>query len=672
MKNSLPFGRSIKTKLLMALIGTNLVALLVMALLTYSDSYTTVKDNFIVSSSQTLTQANGRIDQYLASIEMQAKTLAKLDIIDEIISIDGSETQAFEQIMSNTLKAITESTASMLNVYFVEHDTQKMYIYPEADVSGITWSDKDWYQNALNNVGSAIWSDPYTDSITGTNILTVSTTVLDTNNKVIGVVGVDVNLSIVSQVLSSMVVGDHGYVYIVDKNGIGVAHPDASIINSDTITKLSLWETVKNNASGFAEYTYNGVQKYSTYMTNSRTNWKIIAALETSEVSTDTNNILVTSMMILAIVLVVVIFLSLVISNALIKNIRILQNVMVKAATGDLSVSASISSNDEIKLLGESFNTMLLNIKGLISNVKTSSSTVYDTSCTMASMSNETSSAINEIAITISEVAIGTNEQSRDIERNSINIGELAHKLEDITDATTEVRELTRTTKEKSESGLAQIKQLVDSSKVSANIAANVNNIMVEVNESSKEINYITDTINNIAEQTNLLALNAAIEAARAGESGRGFAVVAEEIRKLAEQSSKATSDIGSLINTMNSRTEEAVKAMDGTKTVFEAQNSAVLETNSIFQTILGSVDELSNKINRISKSIHEIDQQKNEIVESTANLSAISQEMSASTEEVSASTEQVSASTEVASQHAKDLSHIANQLIEQINQFKY
>lgn len=670
MKNTLSFRSSIKNKLLFALIGTNLVALLILTLLSYSATNTLLNSNFKTTSTQTLQQADSSITQFLQSVEMQSKTLAGLDLLQNLVDANADAKETFAMFLNNTLESITNTSKTIVGTYFVDHELNQMYIYPESDTSGVTWSSKSWYQAAVANPGESNWSYPYIDEITGKTIFTLSRAVL-VDNKVIGVIGIDVDLSLVSATLSTINIGEEGYVFITDDRGILVAHPDTSMINTDAIAELKLWDFLAANDSGFTEYNFNGTSKFANFVTNSKTGWMIVASIPTSELSDDTNSILFTSLIIMLAILLVVTILAVIISNSMIKNISLLQKVMEKAASGDLTVTATIGSKDEIKSLGNSFNTMISNIKELIYNVKESSITVSETSRSITKMSAETSSAMTEIAVTISEVAAGNNEQSKDIEQNSININQLAQKLGEIASSTNEVGELSKSTKANSNEGMNQIKRLVDSTDESAKIASNVSEIMMELNRASKEINSITDTINSLAEQTNLLALNAAIEAARAGESGRGFAVVAEEIRKLAEQSSKATSDIGSLINAMNSRSEEATKAIISAGSNTEMQNNAVIETNNIFQKISTSIEELSSKVGMIATSISDIDRQKNLIVGSTANLSAISEEISASTEEVSASTEEVSASSELFTQHAKDLSVLADKLIQQINYFK-
>lgn len=672
MKKSVSKFNTIMSKLMIILIITNLISLSVLGFLNYRESYQLLENKLKLTSTQTLKEINGSIDNYLSGLESQIYTFSKLEILPSLM--DNKQkgeiaTNIYLDLLNNYLKSIKEANKTILNVYFAEN-TKVMYVEPYVDLTGYDPTATEWYQGAESTPDGVYWMDPYTDTATKKTTTTLSKAVIS-NGNFIGVVGIDLDLEQLSSSLSNIKFGEEGYVFVTDQNGITIAHPDTTIIGQNTVTTTDLWEDINNKETGFADYSYKGISKYATFATNEKTSWKIVASLETSELTDDTNKLLLSTSVVLFITLLVIAILSYFISKLLIKNIYILQAEMKKASNGDLTAHAVINSKDELQTLGDNFNAMVDSIRELITKVKESSTTVSDTSYSILKMSSETSNAINEIATTIGEVATGTNDQAKDIELNSVNINDLAQRLGYITTSTNEMDELSNNTKILSQNGLIQIKTLVEKAEANTNIAGKVNEIILEVNNSSKEINTITDTINQIAEQTNLLALNAAIEAARAGEAGRGFSVVAEEIRKLAEQSSKATSDIATLINGMNMRTVEAVKAMDETKSVVVDQATSVDETKAIFQNILGSIEELSKKVNIINQSIIEIDTKKSQIVESTANLSAISEEISASTQEVSASTEEVSATTEVFASYSMELSNIADKLIEQINQFK-
>jgi len=166
----------------------------------------------------------------------------------------------------------------------------------------------------------------------------------------------------------------------------------------------------------------------------------------------------------------------------------------------------------------------------------------------------------------------------------------------------------------------------------------------------SREINQIVDTITDIAEQTNLLALNAAIEAARAGEYGRGFAVVAEEVRKLAEQSTRATREITGLVGDIQKDTEQVVIEMQKGAQQAVRSLDVASESGEHLRGILDAIENMSDEIDKVAQGA-------DVVVEG-------SQQMAAATEEQSATIE------EVASQ-AEGLSRVAQELLTLVTRFR-
>ena len=292
-----------------------------------------------------------------------------------------------------------------------------------------------------------------------------------------------------------------------------------------------------------------------------------------------------------------------------------------------------------------------------------------------AHAATDTSGAVADLRTVIEQVRGGAAETARSVEAQAAAVDEMTRSIRAASQASADVQNLGAAAGEAANNGATTVRQTVDGM---ARIKAAVEGAATKVTElgaKSDQIGAIVETIDDIAEQTNLLALNAAIEAARAGEQGKGFAVVADEVRKLAERSSRATKEIADLIAEVQTETEAAVKAMkvgaaeveagaelagrsgaalDEISGAVESSNAAVLrivESMGSMQNASAGLVAASDAIaaiaeetNAAAASMSESAEQVGRAVESIAS---ISEENSASAEEVSAATEQLSAQAE-------------------------
>ncbi|RKD34388.1 methyl-accepting chemotaxis protein [Thermohalobacter berrensis] len=664
----------LRNKLIPILIIAIVLPLSLLGYFSYQRSFNILEDKLVLTSGQTVAEVNEALNEYLIGVEHIVDILAADSRFKEIDSttLEGEQggnpkaNLSFMEILKNT----QESSSDITNAYFGSTDG-KMHLYPIQDLD----DDYDprlrpWYKGAIKNKNRVTWSKPYIDAVTGKVVITASKPVVK-YGEVIGVIGIDIDLDRLSKKLAQIVVGEEGYVFISDAVGTIISHPSKELVGTNAPTEQEFWPTVKSNSKGFARYTYEGEDKFLTFVTNEKTGWKIAATLKDRELLNDTDAIKNFTLVGVAIGLAVAVIISILISGYISKPINTIKNAFTKATTGDLTTTVNIKSNDEFGEIGQSFNEMITNIKALIKDVIKSSNTVYESSNSLNEITEQTVTATEEIAKTVEEVAKSTDEQAKDTERGASNTHELASKIEDVVNLTEEISDASNETNRLSNKGLETVNLLTEKNKESNESTNEVNEAIQQVDKSSEEIGVITETIAQIAEQTNLLALNAAIEAARAGEHGKGFAVVAEEIRKLAEESSKAADEIKKLIEGIQNKSKLAVSAMDKSKSIIEAQDVAVKETKEIFSQIIESIQNLSQKVSQIKIYNEEMSNKKDEIVDIISNISSVAQQTSAATQQVSASTEEQLASTENILSNVDNLKTLAEELQGAVNRFK-
>lgn len=480
--------------------------------------------------------------------------------------------------------------------------------------------------------------------------------------------------------------GDNGYIFILDEKGNALGHL--------ALEGQNMWETEDKSGNGFKfiqeqikrAQDGGGFVTYAWSLPNSEKigmkityqemdenwGWVISAGSYMQDFNAGSAVILKVLLIISIVASVLGITAIIIFTNHISRPIQKISVSLEEVSKGNLTIEElNIKNNDETGLLANSFNTMLKNIKNLISTIKESSETVMKYSGSLANITEETSRAINEVAVTIQEVAQAVGEEATSTENAVNKIDTLAGSIEEVTDSAVNVNELSHETDQLSDKGQIAVETLMQTTEKNNEATESIGQVIAKVNESNEKINVITETITQISQQTNLLALNASIEAARAGEAGRGFAVVADEIRKLAEQSEGAVKEIKGIITEIHSYSTSSVQTMAQLKTVSKEQNTAVDDTMSAFREISSSIKKLMQNVNKINDESMTMKNMKDEIVALMENISASTQQTSAATEEVSASSEEQLATIEEVSSHAQELKKLSLDLDHIIEQFK-
>lgn len=327
----------------------------------------------------------------------------------------------------------------------------------------------------------------------------------------------------------------------------------------------------------------------------------------------------------------------------LIRSITEAVDTSVKIAEGDLTVSVSAQSGDEIGLMMTKMKEMVSRLKQDIGSLKQASSGIAAGSLHLSSQSNIMTQTLNDQSSRATQIATASEEMSQtvvDIARNAADIANSAVETASV-----------------AEQGSRVVQQSVAESRVIAETVTHSTEVVKTLGERSQQIGEIVSVINDIADQTNLLALNAAIEAARAGEQGRGFAVVADEVRKLAERTAKATAEISAMIRGIQDEVGNAVASMETANQKVENGVRFSMEAGTQLQKIVEAVSGLQSMVQQIASA--------------TEEMSSTSEGISGDIQEIASGAHNLTDGSKQIAQSSAELAQMSDQLKAIVEHFK-
>ena len=675
--------KSIRTKMLIVFLPILLVATIAIAAVSVTDAKSALEKQIEERIGKELTAVYESIEHEFTAHEKVAEAVASAYRAKENTLEKTDYKVMLEELVTmnnNTLGTglwLEPNRFSPEDYYFgpyVYRDGEAILYTEDYETEEYDYPSTDWYLAGKAIKEGSVWSSPYFDETTGITMITTSVPVL-TDGGFQGVVTADYDLSTIQERIGQVKLGDTGYAFLLDQDGLYIAHED-----QDKVMKVSISEEealkelaakLNEAPNGKSSITLDGKEFDAYFMTLASTGWKLVVMAPIDELYSAVDAMVLKGMAVTLAVLLLGSLLISLYSASLTKGIKGFAHNLSFLAEGDFTKPVDVKTKDELGQMGESYNQVLKDLRAMVEQVSGNAEEMAELTELLARTSGEASHVSDEVAKTIEEIAKGASDQALDTEVTAENVYDMGRLLEEDEKELGHLNEAAMAIDKEKVEGFDTLKKLVEKTIESSKATEEIHQSILRNNLSAEKIDRASSMIQNISDQTNLLALNAAIEAARAGEAGRGFSGVAEEIRKLAEQSGAFSSEIKNDIKELKENSEVAVKVMEKVVHIINDQESSVHTTEEKFESIASSIDDIRSVLKLLNDSSLKMNKNKERIIELTQNLSAISEENAAGTEEASAAIEEQAATINEIAASGEKLQMISNRLKDLIQKFK-
>ncbi|MGB5822832.1 MAG: methyl-accepting chemotaxis protein [Proteocatella sp.] len=650
--------KSIRSKILLAIGGSLAAVMLISSIFTFSTtSKLFYENNKILTESDTKLLAS-KAENYLAHYQSAVTQMAHNEEVKKLLSTVSAGDDITASSHFNSSKSMLASTQSkdsenIVSAYIADVDPSVVFDGGNF-VSGKDYILKDksyWFKSGETR--TTIISEPYTDIITGNQVIAITAPVYDlANSKIVGITGMDINITTLNAMAQNYVLGETGYSILLTGEKTVLSHQDSDKILkniSEIDIDASVVSSVESGDASIKAYKDRGNDVIGCYSPIGSTGWGIISSVPEKEFTAKVSSITMKILLINLISLIFMIALISIISRRITNPLNRLSKITQELIKGNFDVEIHAESEDEVGQLATGMNVLTEKLRTYIDYIDEISSSLdsfaagnldielkHDYSGEFSklkdslektigafslvigdvtSISSQLASGSMQIANGAQQLASGSSEQTTSIQNLAININEISEHINQSAEHTIVLASQIGTVGEAAFHSNEQMEHMMDA--------------MNRISSESLEISKIIKTIEDIAFQTNILALNAAVEAARAGSAGKGFAVVADEVRNLANKSSQAASNTTALI-------ENSIKAVKGGTDIANKTKVSLTE-------VLTAVGESSSMIQNISEGSMKQAEQISFIRNSVDEISSVVHSNSAAAEESSAASEELS-----------------------------
>ena len=681
---------SVKTKLMLVAGVTIFIAMLVMGIVLNGIITSNQKDSFQEETKLQAVQVDNTMHIFLEGLRDGLVNMSNDPVLRAggnitvysdgevdskgMIAMDPAAKGGYELAAYDVFHRFAEANKGSVSVVSLGTTDGGYLQYPAVKrKKGYDSRTRDWYKESMAATDKVRITAPFMTS-KGTPTIGIFMVLKDNVNNPIGVLGINIDLPVITDMISEIKIGESGYMVVVDSEGTIFADPANPDLNFKKLSEVEgEFSSLANVNDGMAEIEMDGVNKVVSVYTSQQTGYKYLTVVDESQLLAPVRHMRITLAIVLVVALALVLGMIYMMCTAIFKPLRVLANASEEIADGNIrQFNMDYEANDEIGRLCTAFVQMTEHLKSLLEQIQSSSQQVSAASNDLSDGSDQCAETITHVAGKVSDIA-GAAQQQNDtmiavvdqIRNMTDNVSSIASSAERMSSASANAGEAANKGEASIKRAVSQMNQISTTVEQSAGAVANLG-------VRSQEIGEIINTISGIADQTNLLALNAAIEAARAGEHGRGFAVVADEVRKLAEQSSEAAAEVASIIQAIQSETQKAVNSMNEGTAAVRTGSEVVAEAGTQFQQIVDNVNEVDALIKEAAKAANATADSSMAVLNSAENVEQVTKTVTASIDAISSATEEQSATMEEIAASTRNLSDLADELQRELKKFRF
>ena len=644
---------TLKTKFILPSLFLIVAGLSVNTWLTYRMSTDSLKNAALKKAQANLYSLLSMADLWIDGAENEIITISKTNTLARALSPMDEGKQDIARAT-----ALLQDSCSRHNNFDNLFAVNAQGVVVAASNTGLLGKDmasRDYFKKAL--AGQMVISPPLFSVDKGAALFVIAAPIQE-GARIVGVLAAGITIGVFTNQFVSPLNSSTGYAYIAASDGMLLSHPDSGLIGKTNLFKnVDYGQQMVGRSNGALDVVSSGERKLILYETSTKTGWIIGMVINTEAAFADAGKLglLILSLSgVLAVVLAAGIWI--ILSRNVLRPVGRLVGAATEIADGNLDVAVDTHRRDEIGSLERAMATMVGNLKAKIGEAEEKgrqAAAETQKACQAMAEADEArqkaelarqegmllaaeqlegivaamTAASESISGQIDHLSEGSQEQARRIDETATAMEEMNATVIEVAQNASQAAQTADDARLRAKQGSDIVSRVIRGIGEVQTKALELRDDMTRLGNQAEGIGRVLNVISDIADQTNLLALNAAIEAARAGEAGRGFAVVADEVRKLAEKTMAATSEVGEAIEGIQQGTRKNIGNVE--QAVKHIHNATTLagESGEALTAIVTLVDRTTDQVRSIATASEQQSSTTEEINRSIMDINRISTE---------------------------------------------